>query len=135
MPCAMTIVPPLAVANAGELKTDLVGSHLSPEKTAESSGFTDDSGDERSTPGVYRSGQTGQTVNLTEDSTSHAKHNTSKATPKNSSPNSPAISEKQPEMDADLRAVFTAWPNLPADVRKMIRGVVKATVEAAATKR
>jgi len=35
-----------------------------------------------------------------------------------------------PQNDADLAAVIDAWPTLPADVRKMIRGVVKATLEA-----
>jgi hypothetical protein len=32
--------------------------------------------------------------------------------------------------DADLTQVVVAWPNLPADVRKMIAGVVAATVAA-----
>jgi hypothetical protein len=31
--------------------------------------------------------------------------------------------------DADLRAVVEAWPALPADVRKMIAGVVKLTTK------
>jgi hypothetical protein len=33
--------------------------------------------------------------------------------------------------DADLRAVVDAWPDLPADVRKMIAGVVKLTPKVA----
>jgi hypothetical protein len=32
--------------------------------------------------------------------------------------------------DADLAAVVAAWPGLPADVKKMIGGVVRATVAA-----
>jgi hypothetical protein len=30
-----------------------------------------------------------------------------------------------------LTAIVDAWPKLPADVRKMIAGVVKSTMEAA----
>jgi len=36
-----------------------------------------------------------------------------------------------PENDPDLAAVVTAWPHLPGDVRKMIAGVVKATMDEA----
>ena len=32
-----------------------------------------------------------------------------------------------PQNDPDLAAVIDAWPALPADVRKMIGGVVRAT--------
>jgi hypothetical protein len=35
----------------------------------------------------------------------------------------------------DLAAVVAAWPMLPADVRKMIRGVVGATIGAGEGKR
>ena len=31
--------------------------------------------------------------------------------------------------DPDFVTIATAWPTLPADVRKMILGVVKATVK------
>jgi hypothetical protein len=34
-----------------------------------------------------------------------------------------------PQNDADLKAVIDAWPTLPADVRRTIVGVVKATME------
>ena len=37
--------------------------------------------------------------------------------------------------DPDFEAVRTAWPDLPADVRKMIRGVVKATIQAKGKRR
>jgi hypothetical protein len=43
----------------------------------------------------------------------------------------PLAVKKQAEIDADLAAVFDAWPTLPADVRKMIAGVVKATLQGA----
>ena len=42
-------------------------------------------------------------------------------------------SPKTPPENADLAAVVTAWPTLPADVRKMIVGVVKLTPKAKAT--
>jgi hypothetical protein len=32
--------------------------------------------------------------------------------------------------DPELSAIAKAWPDLPADVRKMILGVVKATLAA-----
>ncbi len=32
--------------------------------------------------------------------------------------------------DSDLKAVISAWPDLPADVRKMIVGVVNLTTKA-----
>jgi len=35
-----------------------------------------------------------------------------------------------PENDPDLTAIVDAWPMLPADVRKMIAGVVRATLQA-----
>jgi hypothetical protein len=40
-----------------------------------------------------------------------------------------------PEKDADLQVVLSAWPTLPRDVRKMIAGVVKATMEAGKTQK
>ena len=43
---------------------------------------------------------------------------------------SPLLSPDTP-IDPELRNVIDAWPRLPADVRKMILGVVKATMEAA----
>jgi hypothetical protein len=39
------------------------------------------------------------------------------------------------ENDADLMAIVDAWPHLPTDVRKMIRGVVRATMGAAKSRR
>jgi hypothetical protein len=47
---------------------------------------------------------------------------------------SPSLPLK-PESDPELAAVVEAWPGLPPDVRKMICGVVRATVEAEKAKR
>lgn len=40
--------------------------------------------------------------------------------------------KKEPAIAPELQAVVDAWPTLPTDVRKMIEGVVKATVESGA---
>jgi hypothetical protein len=40
-----------------------------------------------------------------------------------------------PSNDPDLTAVLTSWLELPAEVRKIISGVVKATVQAKGKRR
>jgi hypothetical protein len=46
--------------------------------------------------------------------------------PANLSPSLSPGAKNRPETDPDLLAIVDAWPTLPVDVRKMIRGVVKA---------
>ena len=60
--------------------------------------------------GVYRSGQTGQTVNLMADSTTDEIPNTSDASPISLS----ASLSLNPKNDPDLTAILDAWPTLCA---------------------
>jgi len=39
-------------------------------------------------------------------------------------------SKNQPEIDRNLQSVIDAWPALPADVRRSIAAVVRATLKA-----
>ena len=62
----LSLKPEISVhgAESGGIETDAVVSSAAVENDSENSGFSDGLVNEQSTTGVYRSGQTGQTVNL-----------------------------------------------------------------------
>jgi hypothetical protein len=74
--------------------------------------------------------QSHQIYSLTRETVTAENVDTSGGCDNSLSPGLPVNAKNQPEIDADLRLVVDRWADLPADVRKMIVGVVRATAQA-----
>jgi hypothetical protein len=111
---------------SGETKTDAVPSRGSVGNPQESGGFSEDDLNHGLLAELADALDSKSNV---QNSQSLTPSDVTTTATENLAPGLPLAGEKQAEIDADLAAIIDAWPALPADVRRMIVGVVKATME------